>query len=195
MNVLIIPEDPQLDAKILKPIITEMLKAVGKPKARVRVCSNPRLRGVTEALKWSNIEKILKLHPQVNLFLLCVDRDGEAGRVDQLRKLEIQAKNLLDQTTKHFLAENAWQEIEVWALAGHTLPSNWLWQDIQNERDAKEAYFYPFIKVQGLEAVDLPLSYQKIANEAASRYVRIRQLCPQDIANLEQRIGTWLKAT
>lgn len=35
MNVLIIPEDPLIDGKILKPVITAMLKAVGKPKTNI----------------------------------------------------------------------------------------------------------------------------------------------------------------
>lgn len=48
-----------------------------------------------------------------------------------------------------FFAENAWQELEVWLLAGHDLPREWSWQEIRQERDPKERYFVPFAKSRG----------------------------------------------
>ena len=58
MRVLVIPEDFRKglsrgtrDQYILKPIISAMMSAVGKPRAKVQVCQEPLLGGVGEALK------------------------------------------------------------------------------------------------------------------------------------------------
>lgn len=188
MNVLIIPEDFRKDQYMLKPIISAMMKALGKPKARVRVCQDPLLGGISEALKWDNIQAILDRYRMVDLFLLCVDRDGKPGRQKSLRKLEQESQNILTKS-QVLLAENAWQEIEVWVLAGHSLPKDWNWQDIRQEVDPKEAYFLPFAQQQGL--LDTPGEGRKQLAESAN-YQRICQLCSEDVANLEDRIKTWL---
>ncbi len=47
-NVLLIPEDPVKDGYVLKPIIEAMMRAAGKPQARVDVCDDPRFRGTSQ---------------------------------------------------------------------------------------------------------------------------------------------------
>ncbi len=187
MRVLIIPEDFRNDQYMLKPIITAMFSELGKPKAIIRVCQDPLLHGVSEAMKWENLEEIFyRYKGMVDIFLLCVDRDGNINRKEGLDNLEQKAKTALSHNT-YFLAENAWQEIEVWVLAGHTLPRNWIWQDIRQEINPKEKYFEPFAKSRGL-LYEPGGGRKTLATEAAKRYPRIKQLCPEDIANLESRI-------
>lgn len=129
---------------------------------------------------------------KVDLFLLCVDRDGKNGRKAALEKIEQQAANSLT-SGKLLLAENAWQELEVWVLAGHKLPTDWNWQVIRQEVHSKENYFLPFAEMRSL--LDQPGEGRKtLAEEAAHDYHRIRQLCPEDIVALEDRIRTWLTA-
>ncbi len=107
MRVLILAEDFVKDEFLLQPIIQAMMKAVGKPKAKVKVCRDPRFHGTGEALKWGYIERALKRHQgMVDLFLLCVDRDGNAHRGVVLGNLENQAKTVIG-TGRTFLAENA----------------------------------------------------------------------------------------
>ncbi|MEI6044370.1 MAG: hypothetical protein WCS37_08265 [Chloroflexota bacterium] len=191
MNILIIPEDFRNDQYILKPIIEAMVTELGKPTAKVRVCKDSLLGGVSQALKWDNILQIIERYKgMVDLFLLCVDRDNDVGRKTVLTNIEQQAQNILPEK-KGFLAENAWQEIEVWVLAGHSLPKNWNWQAIRNESNPKEVYFLPFAKECGV--INEPGEGRKtLANEVVSRYKRIRRICPEDIANLEGRIKNWL---
>ena len=52
-----------------------------------------------------------------HLYLLCVDRDGTQIARPFLTALEIQARTVIAED-RAFLAENAWQEMEVWLLAG-----------------------------------------------------------------------------
>lgn len=191
MRVLIIPEDFRKDQYMLKPIITAMIKFIGKSSAKVMVCQDPLLGGVSEALKWENIESIIKQYPMVDLFLLCVDRDGKKGRKISLEKIEAQAAKILGER-QLLVAENAWQEIEVWVLAGQDLPKDYNWQEIRQEINPKEAFFLSYAQQRNL--LDAPGEGRKpLAEEAARRYDRIRQLCPEDIVNLETRINNWIE--
>ena len=77
MNVLVIPEDFRKDQYILKPIISALFEEINYQNSKILVCRDPLLGGVNEALKWERIEEILNEYAwQVDLFILCVDRDG-----------------------------------------------------------------------------------------------------------------------
>ncbi len=194
MNVLIIPEDFRKDQFILAPLITAMLSKIGKPRAKVIICRDPLLGGVSEALKWENIEEILiRYKGMVDLFLLCVDRDGIITRKESLERIEEYSNNLLASSDKILLAENAWQELEVWVLAGHVIPNIWKWKTIRNEIHPKELYFEPFAKRRNLS--NEPGEGRKtLAEEAARQYPKIRRRCQEDIVNLENRIIAWMNS-
>ncbi|AKT42767.1 hypothetical protein [Chondromyces crocatus] len=75
---------------------------------------------------------------------------------------------------------------EVWLLAGHDLPKDWGWQDVRSHEHPKEAYYRPFAKSRGV--LEEPAEGRGVlAKEAASRYARIRSLCPE-VAALEARL-------
>ena len=96
VKVLILAEDFVKDEFLLQPIIQAMMKSVGKPKAKVKVCRDPRFHGTGEALKWEYVEQALRRHRgMVDLFLLCVDRDGNAHRHVVLGNLENEAKAVI----------------------------------------------------------------------------------------------------
>jgi hypothetical protein len=188
--VLVIPEDPRLDRYILKPIIKTMLDAAGRPRAIIGICDEPLLRSVEQALRWERIREIIDIYPQVDLFLLIVDRDGDKHRRGRLDAIERQATASLP-PNRSFFAEHAWQEIEVWALAGCTdLPSDWRWGNVRAERDPKEIFFIPYARQRGLQ--DEPGGGRKtLGVQAARRYNRVRQRCPE-IIELEERIRAWM---
>lgn len=76
-------------------------------------------------------------------------------------------------------------------LAGHTLPANWNWQEICKEVHPKENYFLPRAEMRSL--LDEPGEGRRtLAEEAARQYRRIRQLCLEDIAVLEDRTRAWI---
>ena len=189
MNVLVIPEDFRKDQYMLKPIISAMLNEIGRP-AKIRVCQDPLLGGVHQALKWERIEEIIERYKgMVGLFLLCVDRDGIPTRKEALTRIETQASRVLPEQ-KLLLAENAWQEIEVWVLAGQQLPADWVWKDVRMEPNPKEIYYLPFAESRNV--LNEPGEGRKtLAQTAAGRYDRIRRLC-REVADLEARISDWL---
>ncbi|MBL8945370.1 MAG: hypothetical protein JNK45_19555 [Myxococcales bacterium] len=188
VNVLVIPEDFRKDQYVLKPLVERLMQdVVSKP--RVRVCCDPLLGGVDQATRWDRIQEIVdRYRGMTKVFLLIVDRDGEPDRTKALAGLESRAAALLEGTAAVFLAENAWQEVEVWILAGMTdLPKDWKWADIRAERDPKESYFEPYVRLRGLQDI-LQSGRDVLAREAAARYKRVRQLCPEDLGRLEGRL-------
>ena len=117
-----------------------------------------------------------------DIFILCIDRDGDVNRRQSLERLEAEFDN--GQT---FLAENAWEEIETWILAGLNLPADWDWKTVRAEIQVKESYFQPLVDERGLS--DAPGDGRKpLAEEASRRINAIRQKCPEDFDNLARRL-------
>ena len=181
MKVLLIPEDFRNDQYILKPIFERLFRSFGKSSLRVEVCRDPLLGGVREALDSDRLREIVEqFKGKADIFVLCVDRDGREGRRQRLNEIEAEFGNT-------FFAENAWEEIETWVLAGLNLPTDWSWEDVRAERDVKEVYFELLAAERGLS--DAPGGGRKtLGREAASRIGVIRQKCPDDFDALAQRL-------
>ena len=183
MNVLVIPEDFRKDQYILKPLFERLLASFGKKRARVRVCQDPLLGGVGEALKRERIAEIVaRYEGMTQIFVLCVDRDGDEGRRRRLNGLE---ETFGD--GRAFVAENAWEELETWVLAGIDLPGVWHWADVRAEIHVKERYFDVLARSRGV--ADGPGGGRKaLGEEAARRIPRIRQKCVEDFDRLSRRL-------
>jgi hypothetical protein len=186
LNVLVIPEDFRKDQYILKPIVSAMLRNAPRGStAKVIVCQDPLLGGIDQAMSWERLRDVLDMYPMVDLFLLLVDRDGDRHRRRSLDRLEELAAEYLP-AGRRFLAEHAWQELEVWALAGHHLP--WQWKKVREERNPKEVYFLPYARSRGL--LDEPGQGRKtLAVESATKYRSVRSRCREDLEALEARLS------
>jgi len=186
-NVLVIPEDATNDHYILKPIVSALVAAAGKPRATIRVLVDPAVQGVSQALSDRFIADVITKYPMVNLFLLCVDRDADPGRDQSVADREVAgATGLTD--TQRLLGTAAHQEVEVWCLAGmNDLPKGWRWQEVRAEREAKETYYEPYADLRGL--LDAPGDGREVlGREAATRYGTVRSRCPE-VASLEARVA------
>ena len=185
MNVLIIPEDFRNDQYILKPLFSRLMRTLGRPSVHILVCTDPLLGGVGEALKSERIAEVVeKYRGRVDIFILCVDRDGETGRRQRLDQIEQEFG-----ISNTFLAENAWEEVETWALAGLNLPNGWQWATVRADVHVKERFFEPFADWRGLS--DSPGGGRKVLGEEASHHISaIRQKCPEDFESLAHRIAT-----
>jgi hypothetical protein len=191
VNVLIIPEDFRKDQFILQPIISAMFTKLGRP-AIVEVLKDPLIGGIAQAMKRELLEEVVQENRwKVDLFLLCVDRDADENRRTALNALEAHLNGVLG-AAKVMVAENAWQELEVWVLAGHDLPSAWVWGEVRRERDPKEAYFDKLVANRGLRD-DAGGGRKTLGVEAARKYRRIHSRCHEDIQVLEKRISKWMQ--
>ena len=183
MRVLVIPEDFRNDQYLLKPLFERLFRSIGKARARVRVCQDPLLGGVDEALKSERIREIVDQHAgMTDIFILCIDRDGNRGRRTRLDQIEAEFGN-----SRTFLAENAWEEIETWALAGLDLPKAWRWAEVRAEVHVKERYFDVLADERGV--ADGPDRGRKaLGDEAARNIPAIRRKCPEDFDALARRL-------
>lgn len=184
MNIVVIPEDSRKDQYILKPLFERLFRSLGR-KACVRICQDPVLGGVREALKTDRLAEIVESYQgMTDLFILCVDRDGQTGRRGRLDQLE----RRFDGDCR-FFAENAWEELETWVLAGLELPRDWRWTDVRAAVDVKERYFDVLAKQRGVH--DGPGGGRKALGEEAARKISaIRQKCSEDFDALSRRVET-----
>jgi len=186
MKILVIPEDFRNDQFLLKPLFTQLFQSFGGRDVTVLVCQDPLLGGDGEALKIDRIREIVKRYPMMDLFILCVDRDGKPGRRQILGAIEAEFG-----TEQKFFAENAWEELETWTLAGLDLPRGWRWADIRAEVSVKERYFDVLAKQRGV--ADGPGRGRKsLGEEAARRVDVIRRKCREDFDALAQRCQDFL---
>ncbi len=189
MRVLVIPEDFRKDQYILKPILNRLFETIGRRRARIRVCQDPLLGGIGEATKSERVAEIVERYEAMtDVFVLCVDRDGNEGRRQRLDQLE---QDFGD--GRVFIAENAWEELETWVLAGVDLPTDWSWTDVRAEVQVKERYFDVLVRQRGLG--DHPGGGRKpLAEEASRRVDAIRQKCPEDFDALARHIEAAVQA-
>ena len=189
MKVLVIPEDPRNDQYILKPLIEHLFESIGKSSVRIRVCQAPVLGGVGEALKLERLSEIIaRYQAMTDLFILCVDRDGDRGRRQRLDEIEDKLEG-----DYVFLAENAWEEIETWVLAGLDLPGDWKWKDVRADIHVKERYFD--VLARDRRVADGPGGGRRVLGEEAARNIRtIRQKCRGDFGVLARRIAAEVAA-
>lgn len=183
MNVLLIPEDFRKDQYILKPLFSRLFRAIGRSSVRVRVCQDPLLGGIGEALKSERLEEITERYEgTIDIFMLCVDRDGETQRRRRLDQIEVKFGGV-----RPFLAENAWEEIETWVLAGLELPRQWSWAEVRAEVHVKERYFERLVSRLRLSE-SLGGGRKRLGEQASRRIAVIRQKCPEDFDALAKRI-------
>jgi hypothetical protein len=105
MRVRIIPEDFRKDHLILKPFFEAMFAHLDKPHVKIDIHS-PEVRGFEAVKKFDHIREVVDDFPTVDLFLLCVDRDGDPHRRKALDDLEAKVKKIL-RPPRLFLAEHA----------------------------------------------------------------------------------------
>ncbi len=190
MNILVIPEDFRNDQYILKPLFSRLFRTFGRPSIHVRVCQNPLLGGVTEALKSERLAEIVERYQgEIDIFVLCIDRDGERSRRQALNRIESE----FEDKKRAFFAENAWEELETWVLAGLALPPDWPWAEVRAEVSVKERYFEPLAAQRGI-ADTLGGGRKRLGEEAARNISAIRRKCTEDFDSLAQRLETFINA-
>ena len=184
MRILVIPEDFRNDQYILKPIFSRLFRTLGISTAHVQVCTDPLLGSVNQATRVDRLGDIVDRYRMVDMFILCVDRDGDTNRHYSLQRLE-------DTLGSKFIAVNAWEEIETWVLAGLTLPRGWSWDAVRAEIQVKETYFDPLASQLGYSR--FPGRGRKpMAEQASRRIPLIRRKCPEDFDFLALRITSCL---
>ncbi len=183
MKVLVIPEDPTLDQYILKPIVGRIFADLGRSSSRINVLTNPRLRGVAQALDSAILADVVETYPMIDLFLVLVDRDGDARRHAVARRREAEQEGRL------FVCL-AIEEIEVWMLAVHREALGVAWSEVRAEIHPKERFAQPFLK-DNAPKLDPGAGRAWAMRDLGARWKGVLQCC-SEIDELRQRIEQWL---
>jgi hypothetical protein len=188
-NVLVIPEDFTKDEHILKPLAERILQDLGKSNANVLVCRDPNFGGVDQALKIKRLRKVIGRYRMFDLFILLVDRDGDKGRESAVGQIETMLQGEMAGTPRRFAASVAWQEVEVFILAGHDLPAGSSWQVIRQDPDVKNTYFQRLVDAKETSALPQQ-GRKKLMSEAIQNWTRMKSRCPEDIGSLLAKLAT-----
>jgi hypothetical protein len=183
VKVLIIPEDPTLDQYILKPVVIRLFSELGRP-ARIDILTNPRLRGVDQALGQKDLADIVRRFPMIDLFLVLVDRDGHLERhaIAKVREEEHPGRLFICL---------AIEEVEVWMLALHRDTLGVSWSTVRCERNPKERFAHPFL-ITRTPRLDVGGGRAWAMRELGSGWRGVLRVCPE-LQELRDRIRGWLE--
>jgi hypothetical protein len=179
-DVLVIPEDPENNGYLLKPLVSRILAECGKANAKVTILTNPRAKGYEHA-KGLLRNQLFERYRHMNLFLFLPDADGK-DRAAEFRGLEDDAKR----QGVRLLCCAAEQEVEVWLLAGHRNRLEQPWQEIRRDISVKENVFHPFLAAHGNPKAPGG-GRDVLMGQTLNGYGALLQLCPE-LAELERRI-------
>ena len=133
-SVLVIPEDPLQNGHILTPLVRALMRDVGRPSAKVKVLTQPRVRGYDQAVKVIR-DELYANYGFMDLWLFFPDAD-RANR-DAMRALET-----------HVAAEGvtlmccaAHPEVEIYACAAYRDHIREAWDQIRQHPRMKEEVF------------------------------------------------------
>ena len=91
------------DRYLPKPLSRRLFDVLGSSRVRSRIRHAPLPGGVREALKSERIQEVIDQHDgMIDIFILCVDRDGVPGRPAGLDQIEGELGS-----GRIFFAENA----------------------------------------------------------------------------------------
>lgn len=180
-RVLVIPEDPTYNGYILQPIVERMLAELGKPSARVRMLTNPKLNGYAHAVSAIRGD-LVERYRHFPLWLFLPDGDRAKG----LGPLESE----LAEKSVHLFCCAAQPEVEAWLLAGHRDDLPISWADVRQHPRLKEDVFEPFLRQFG-DPRSVGEGRAQLTRETLSNYRGLLSVCPE-LAELEDRLRVFL---
>ena len=141
-SVLVIPEDPQQNGHILRPLVRAIMRDVGRPNAKVNLLTQPRVRGYDQAVKTIRSE-LDAGYGFMNLWLFFPDAD--IAGPDAMRALETHvAENGVT-----LLCCTARPELEIYACAAFRGDIPESWEEVRQHPRMKEEVFDRLLSSHG----------------------------------------------
>lgn len=184
-RVLVIPEDPTHNGAILGPLISRMLDECGRPRAKVTVLTNPRLRGIEDVRE--SMAGIADRYAHFDLRVCVVDQEG-LDRTGLFQSLAGRARV----AGRKLVCCAAVQEVEAWLLAGHSEKLGAPWATVRADASVKENFFAPFLAQYG-DRRRPGGGRQLLMEQTLANYSAILGRCPE-LTELENRIREVLSA-
>ena len=183
-KVLVIPEDPEQNGHILKPLVRAIMRDSGRPAAKVQLLTKPRTRGYDHAVKVIRGE-LPEAYGFMDLWLFFPDADR--AKADAMRRLET---DLEEQEVSLFCCP-AQPEVEIYACAAFRDDLDGTWEDARKHLRLKEDVFQPLLAKHG--GPRRPGGGRGLMIEESLRNLpHLLQLCPE-LQELRDRIAGHLQ--
>lgn len=184
IRVLVIPEDPQQNGHILKPLVQAIMQDVGRPAAKVKLLTKPRVRGYVQAVDTIRNE-LPEAYGYMDLWLFFPDADRAVTKV--MKSLETQV--FANRITLFCCAPQP--ELEIYACAAYRKHMRIAWNQARAHPRMKEKVFEPLLQKHG-DPQRPGKGRDLMIHESLKNLKRLFQLCPE-LQHLRNRIATHLQ--
>lgn len=183
-SVLVIPEDPQQNGHILKPLVQAIMRDVGRQRAGVKLLTQPRVRGYDQAVKAIRDELPAK-YGFMDLWLFFPDVDK--ANKDAMRNLETHAaaKGIT------LLCCAAQPEVEIYGSVGYRDDIREAWEKVRQHPRMKEEVFDPLLARHG-DPRRPGAGRDSMIDRSLRNLPLLFRLCPE-LRCLRDRIATHLQ--
>lgn len=179
-KVLIIPEDPTHNGYILYPLMQAILVDAGKPSAKVKVLTNPKLGGYDHALRALK-EELPDRYGFWDLWIFMPDADRATALAMNDLEATLRSKNVT------LLCCPAQPEVEIYACAAYRKEIEMGWSRARDDPKMKEDVFLPLLKKFG-DARRAGEGRDLMIAESIKNLPLLFQLCPE-LKALRDRIA------
>ena len=165
---------------ILKPLAEMVLAEAGRPAARVKVLSQPRVRGYDDAVRALRGD-LPRLYGHMDLWLFMPDADrATPAAMDDL-------ESALQEQGVTLFCSPAEPEVEVYACVAYRKETGLSWAELRQQDRFKEEVFEPLLRAHG-NPKSPGRGRERMTLKSISARRRFFQLCPE-VARLRDRIA------
>jgi hypothetical protein len=184
VKVLVIAEDPTHNGYILRPLVGALMADAGKPKAKVEVLTNPRLRGYDHSIRAIR-EELPDRYGFWDLWLFFPDGDRANSEAMKALEDDLAAKGV------RLVCCAAQPEIEIYACAGWRKELGVTWNAARQNHEFKESIFSPLLARRG-DARRAGGGRDLLVAESLKNLPLLFSLCPE-LGALRDRIAAILE--
>ena len=185
-SVLVIPEDPQQNGHILRPLVQAIIRDVGRPRAKVKLLTQPRVRGYDQAVDAIR-NKLTARYGFMDLWLFFPDADKASGEAMRRLEADVAREGVM------LLCCAAQPEVEIYACAGFRNDMQEAWADVRQHPRMKEEVFDPLLARHG-DSRRAGAGRELMIARSLRNLPLLYQLCPE-LRCLRVRIARHLQET
>ena len=183
-RVLVIPEDPLQNGHILKPLVQAIMQDAGRPAAKVKLLTKPRVRGYGQAVSAIRNE-LSEIYRFVDLWVFFPDADRAGTRAMQNLEKHVSAKGIT------LFCCAAQPELEIYACVAFHDEVPATWKEVRTHPRLKEKIFEPLLRKHG-DPQRPGKGRDLMIHKSIKNLQRLFQLCPE-LRRLRDRIATHLQ--
>ena len=185
-SVLVIPEDPEQNGYILRPLVRAIMQDVDRSAAKVKLLTSPRVQGYDQAMKSLRGED-LEVYGFMDLWLFLPDADK--ANDDAMRAVEthVAAKGIT------LLCCAAQPEVEIYASAAFRNDIREPWEEVRHHPRMREEVFAPLLARHG-DARRRSKGRDRMIERSLKNLPLLYRLCPE-LRHLRDRIAAHLEET